>query len=67
MLCEKPLALNSNEVKEMIEVSNKTGKYLMEAFAYRHSPLILRIQELINEGKIGNLKAIDLSFSINFY
>ena len=29
--------------------------------------MILRIQELINEGRIGNLKAIDSSFSINFY
>ena len=67
VLCEKPLALNSNEVEEMIKISNETGKYLMEAFAYRHSPLMIRIQELINEGKIGNLKAIDSSLSINFY
>jgi len=67
VLCEKPLALNSNEVKEMIKISNRTGKYLTEAFAYRYSPLILRIQKLINEGKIGDLKAIDSSLSINFY
>ena len=38
VLCEKPLAVSEEQAKRMFEAAEKNGVYLMEAFAYLHSP-----------------------------
>ena len=50
VLCEKAFAINSRQVKEMIEASEKNNTFLMEAFWTRFSPVFskqwrLSIQE----------------------
>lgn len=61
VLCEKPLAINSAQVKEMMQVA--AGKtFLMEAMWIRFLPSIHQV--LSNLQKIGNITSIkaDLSF-----
>ncbi len=53
VLCEKPLAVNQKEVKEMFEDANEHGVKLMEAFMYRFHPQVLQVKELLEEGTIG--------------
>lgn len=53
VLCEKPLAVNQKEVKEMFEAADEHGVKLMEAFMYRFHPQVLRVKELVEEGTIG--------------
>ena len=65
VLCEKPIALNANEVRELIEVRNKTGVKIQEAFMVRHHPQWLKVRELIHEGKIGKPQIITGFFSYN--
>ncbi|HVE55598.1 MAG TPA: Gfo/Idh/MocA family oxidoreductase [Pyrinomonadaceae bacterium] len=65
VLCEKPIALNSDEVKKLIEVRNQTGVKIQEAFMVRHHPQWLKIRELINAGKIGKIQSITGFFSYN--
>lgn len=59
ILCEKPLALNAEEAKRMYEICEAEGVLLMEAFAYRHAPLIQKVREVIEEGAIGKVKYIE--------
>ena len=59
VLCEKPIAMNAQELKEAIKVSESTGKLLMEASWNRWHPRTIRIKELINSGVIGELTSID--------
>ena len=40
ILCEKPLALNPTECREMIAAAKTNGVQLMESFMYRHHPRI---------------------------
>ena len=63
ILCEKPLGITAKEVADMREVCEKNGVLLMEAFAYRHSPLTLKVKSLVEEGVIGKLKFIQSNFS----
>lgn len=63
VLCEKPLGCTAEEVRQMIQTSKDYGVLLEEAFAYRHNPLIIQLKELIDAGKIGNVKHIQSSFS----
>src|SRR5215510_5780357 len=63
VLCEKPLALDTAEVAEMIDGCWRAGVVLMEAFMYRVHPLWTRTYELVNAGSIGELQAIQAFFS----
>ncbi len=56
VLCEKPLALHSEEIKLIQKASREHNKPVMEAFAYRHNPLIHEIKKAIDSKEIGDLR-----------
>jgi Predicted dehydrogenases and related proteins len=62
VLCEKPLGISEKQVKEMKEVCDRNGVLLMEAFAYRHSPLTMKVKSLLDEGTIGKVRFIESQF-----
>ena len=63
VLCEKPLALNTDEVDAMQDAAHKHGRVLMEAFMYRHHPQTLKVLELVKSGSLGTLKLVHGTFS----
>jgi len=62
VLCEKALALNSSQVKEMVEVSRSNKVFLMEAFWTKFLPQYEKVVELVHRGDIGSLKMIQADF-----
>ncbi len=65
VLCEKPIALNADEARTLIEVRNRTGVRIQEAFMVRTHPQWLETRRLIQSGRIGPLKSINGFFSYN--
>jgi predicted dehydrogenase len=63
VLCEKPLGLGVAEVVAMIEACRVAGVLLMEAFMYRLHPSWQRTHELVAEGRIGELRAVQGRFA----
>ena len=63
VLCEKPLALTARDAEEMIEACDREGVRLMEAFMYRLHPSWVAARELILDGRIGRLQAVQSWFS----
>jgi len=63
VLCEKPLALTAAEAQGMVDVCREAGVLLMEAFMYRLHPSWETVHELIAQGRIGRLTAVDSWFS----
>jgi predicted dehydrogenase len=63
VLCEKPLAMSSQDAREMIAACEGAGVKLMEAFMYRLHPMWVEVRSLIDEGEIGDLVAIQSFFS----
>ena len=53
MLCEKPLACNVDEAREMAETAKAAGLLLMEGFMYRFHPRSRRIKHMVEKGVIG--------------
>ena len=47
VLCEKPLALSEAQEDEMFRTAEANNVYLMEAFAYLHSPLIAAVKRAV--------------------
>jgi predicted dehydrogenase len=63
VLCEKPLAMSSTEAQQMVDVAERAGRVLMEAFMYRLHPSWVAVRELVESGRIGRLTAIQSWFS----
>ena len=53
VLCEKPLACNAREARQMASEANASGLHLMEAFMYRFHPRSRRIKQTVEQGAIG--------------
>lgn len=67
VLCEKPLALNADDAKEMFECAKANGVYLMEAYAYLHSPYVASLKKDIKDGLIGDVDMIESGFLTQYY
>jgi D-xylose 1-dehydrogenase (NADP+, D-xylono-1,5-lactone-forming) len=65
VLCEKPLAMNLSEAREMRRVCRERGVLLMDAFMYRHHPQQARAKELVDSGMIGEAKVVKADFTFN--
>jgi predicted dehydrogenase len=64
VLCEKPIGLTLSEAQELLRESKQYPQLkIMEAFMYRHHPQWQLAKKWIEEGKIGDLQAIQSFFS----
>lgn len=63
VMCEKPLALSGEEVRQMIRVAREKSLVLMEGFMYRFHPRNEAVVETVRRGEIGELRAIESAFS----
>jgi D-xylose 1-dehydrogenase (NADP+, D-xylono-1,5-lactone-forming) len=67
VLCEKPLSRHPDEVAAAFDAAERSGRLLTEAFMYRHHPQTTHLVELVNEGAIGELRAVRSAFSYGLY
>jgi len=63
ILCEKPLSITVAEAESLLAVRARTGVKIGEAFMIRSYPQWLRLRELLNERRIGELRSIAGFFS----
>ena len=61
--CEAPIAMNTNDVELMIQVTEKAGVLLTEGLMYRHHLLTLDVKRLILDGAIGDVRFVRSTFS----
>lgn len=66
ILCEKPLAMNSAEAKEMVEVCSHNNVQLAVNYVYRFHPLIVKTKEIIKSQMLGKIVSIHFNFNIDF-
>ncbi len=63
VLCEKPLGVNVEEVKEMIATASENKVFLMEALWSRFNPTIQKVKGIAESGILGELKYINADFA----
>ena len=63
VLCEKPIALTADEATALRAAAGKV--LIAEAFMVRFHPQWLRARELLREGAIGTLRAVQMFFGYN--
>lgn len=63
VLCEKPIAMKADEIRELIALRDESGLLVAEAFMIVHHPQWLRAREIIAAGEIGTVAHVDTAFS----
>ncbi len=61
VLCEKPYTRHPDEVVNAFDAADRAGLVLQEAFMWRHTPQVRRLQELLP--RIGPVRTIRSTFS----
>ena len=62
VLCEKPMATTVEDCRAMIQACASAKKKLMIAYRCQYEPANLRAVQLIREGKLGSIQAIQSAF-----
>lgn len=55
IFCEKPLAMNVREARQMVEAAKKAKVRTFVAFNYRRCPAVSLAKQLVDEGRIGRI------------
>jgi D-xylose 1-dehydrogenase (NADP+, D-xylono-1,5-lactone-forming) len=58
VLCEKPIAMDAAEARQIQAVRQETGRLCLEAFAYRFNPVVARTIAIARSGVLGELRFI---------
>lgn len=66
VFCEKPLALNLPDAREMLEVVTRNKIKHQIGFNYRFAPAIQLAKELIDAGKLGTIRHVRASYLQDF-
>ena len=67
VLCEKPLAPTAEEASQMFAAARENGVWLMEAFAYQHSPFIAAVEQVVKSGVIGDVRYMESALITSDY
>ena len=71
VLCEKPMALHTQQAKEMICAAENANKQLFVVKQNRYNPPVAAVKKALHEGKLGKIYSFQLSCfwnrSANYY
>ena len=66
VICEKPMALTTEECREMIAASKEAGKLLMIGQVCRKAPGFVLAKKLIEDGEIGELFFVESEYAHDY-
>jgi predicted dehydrogenase len=66
VLCEKPMAVNRSQVKQMINAAQENTVFLMEAMWTRFLPMMTEVRDIIEDGTIGDPQLLYADFGVKF-
>lgn len=62
VLCEKPMGISSDEVRQMIDAARKNKRFLMEGVWTRYLPAYKKVKQLVSAGAIGEVIHVNAQF-----
>lgn len=67
ILLEKPVSDSVEEIETLLDAQKKIGKKVVVCHVLRYSPLFIKVGQLLEEGKIGKLMAIDAIERVRYW
>ncbi len=65
VFCEKPATLTVAQLEEVLQTAKEVQKFYSEATWMKFLPSFLHAKEIVNSGKLGELRSISANFLIN--
>ena len=65
VLCEKPIAVNTEQFEQRVQTAKKNNTLLMEAMWTRFLPATLKVREVVSSNKLGKFIHADLEFGFS--
>ncbi len=67
VLLEKPMAVTIEDCKQLVEVSEETGKLLQICHVLRYAPFFSQLKEIIESGRIGKIVNISWRENVSYF
>jgi predicted dehydrogenase len=61
VLCEKPMAISTEDCGKMIQAAEKANRRLFAIKQNRFNPPVAAVKKIIDEGRLGNILSVQLS------
>lgn len=65
VIVEKPMTIDDEKCRAMLETEKKTGKRIIVTFNYRFNPYVTRIKELLKGKVIGEILSVDFEWFLD--
>jgi len=65
VITEKPMTIDENKCRQIIDTQNKTGRKCTVTFNYRYSPPRTQVKDLLMSGVIGEVLSVDFHWMLN--
>ena len=65
ILCEKPITIHRNEAEQVFAAFEKADLLISEAYMYLFHPINRKVRELVQSGRIGDLRSIESTFNVS--
>jgi len=65
VMTEKPMTIDVNRLKRILDAQRETGKSVTVTFNYRYSPARTQLKDLLMNGAIGDITAIDFRWYLD--
>jgi len=66
VICEKPLFFTTNEAREIKALADEKGKIVGVTYGFSGNPMLLQMRAMIEQGKIGEIRIVDLQYTHGF-
>ena len=61
VICEKPMAINSNDCKTMIDAVESSGRQLFVVKQNRYNPAVVAVKDVIDRGILGKIFSVQVN------
>ena len=67
VICEKPMTIDAERARAIVDAIERTGKELRVTFNYRYAPLSTKVRELLMQGIIGRTLHVNFQWLLDTY
>ncbi len=62
VVCDKPLALDSDEAEVMVRIKEETGMFFALTHTYSGYPMVKEARKLVQDGKLGKIRKVVVEY-----
>ena len=63
VICDKPITINSDEARELIELAERARLILAVTYNYSGYPMVRQAKEMVQSGELGELRVINTHYT----